>query len=365
MAIKRLAEMLNRDQNSLDLLRTLAAMAVIFGHSFSLHPSGGWTEPVASAFDFTYSGALAVDIFFFLSGILVSSSYCQSRSIHRFILMRISRIWPGLIVCIAISVFVVGPLVTSKPIASYLLAWDTRWYVLNNIQLQKISYFLPGVFTENYYKDAVNGSLWTLPIEIRCYLMVLILGMLGGFTNRASLIVLAIAFAILVVTNHIGPLELFLVSSADTAILPLLFALGMLCYATRNYIRIDWRLSILAIIVAVAFKTTLIGIAALYLFVLNTTLVIGSLRPTRLKLPGDYSYGIYIYGFVVQQCVAHYAPRITSYPSLLLSLPLSLGLAILSWHFIEYPAMNIGRDIATWYELKSKASGYSGTAEQK
>ncbi len=352
----RLDSILQRDRNSFDLVRMFAAMSVVFGHAFALHPAGGMYEPVSWFFDFTYSGALAVDVFFFLSGILITSSFCQSRSIIRFILMRLARIWPGLALCLLVTALVVGTLLTSHPASSYLATGDTYGYILKNIRLQEMVYVLPGVFEDNYYKNIVNGALWTLPIEIRCYLMVLCLGSIGAFKSKGWIIGAAIVLAVLAATNHLEIYTYFLVGNVDNARMPLVFALGMLCYVNRASIRIDWRLSAVAITIAVTFKMSWIGIAAFYFFVLNTTLVLGALRQPRfLTLPGDYSYGIYIYGFVVQQCVAHFFPELTSYPSLLLSLPLSIVCAVFSWHFVEGPALTLARSLSARYESQAWA----------
>lgn len=356
MATTRLDSILQRDRNSFDLVRMFAAMSVVFGHAFALHPAGGKYEPVSWFFDFTYSGALAVDVFFFLSGILITSSFCQSRSIVRFIAMRLARIWPGLALCLVVTALLVGPLLTSHPASSYFATGDAYGYILKNIRLQEMAYLLPGVFEGNYYKDIVNGALWTLPIEIRCYLMVLVLGLLGAFRNTWWSIIATIALAALAVSNHLAIYRFFLVMELATARMPLMFALGMLCYVNRASIRIDWRLSLVAITIASTFKTSLVGIAAFYFFVLNTILVLGAFRPSRfLKLPGDYSYGVYIYGFVVQQCVASFFPELTSYSSLLLSLPLSILCAVVSWHLVERPALELARYLSAKYENQAWA----------
>jgi peptidoglycan/LPS O-acetylase OafA/YrhL len=346
-----LDSILRRDQNNFDLIRVLAAMFVIFGHSFVLHPTAGWREPVGLVFEFTYSGALAVDVFFFLSGILIASSFCQARSLTRFVLMRVARIWPGLTVCILISSLVVGPLVTTMSAADYLSSWQTWSYMFANIKLQKIDYVLPGVFESNHYRQAVNGSLWTLPIEIRCYLMLLLLGVVGGLRRPRWSIALGIALAVLAVTVPYS-FRAFKASDESAARMPLIFSLGMLCYMNRQLIVIDWRVSVAAAAAAIVLKSTLFGVAAFYLFILNTVMVLGATPILRgIKLPGDYSYGIYIYGFVVQQCVAHYLPAITSYPSLLLSLPMSALLAVLSWHYVEGPFLGLARVASKRYEV--------------
>lgn len=349
---RTLESILPRDKNNFDLIRMFAAMSVILGHSFALYPTGGWRDPLGQVFEFTYSGSVAVDIFFFLSGILVAASFCQSRSLVRYVVMRASRILPGLTVCLLFTVLVVGTLVTTKTTADYFGADETRWYVLKNIQLQKMVNRLPGVFEFNHYRLSINGSLWTLPIEIRCYAMVFLFGVIGGFRNAKWSVLLALLLAALAFV-YTDTFRIFRVYDEINIRLPLIFCLGMLCYAHRSSIRIDWRVSFVALIVALSFRSTLIGVAASYLFFINTVLVLGGadfLR--RVKSPGDYSFGIYVYGWVIQQCVASRFPELESYPSLLLTLPLSVVAGVLSWHFIELPAMNLARHLLDQYEIK-------------
>lgn len=344
---KTLDCILPREQNSFDQLRAFVATGVMLGHAFALHPTGGATEPVSRFFDFTYSGSIAVDVFFFLSGIFVTASYGQNRNALRFVVMRTARIWPGLLACLLVTALLVGPWVSSLPLSAYLHDPQTRGYVLKNAQLQQITDALPGVFADNHFPGAVNGSLWTLPIEIRCYGLVLVLGLLGGLRSPRWSLVLGAALAAIAGSQHLEFYSLFLVRDQSTTRLPLIFTLGIICYTHRQYIRIDWRISLLAGVAAVVFKDSLFGIAAFYLFLLNTALVLGAIRPTpRFTLPGDYSYGIYIYGFLIQQCVAHYAPGITSYPSLLLSVPLAVAVAALSWHGLERPMLAFARTLS-------------------
>ena len=59
----------------------------------------------------------------------------------------------------------------------------------------------------------------------------------------------------------------------------------------------------------------------------------------RFNLIGDYSYGIYILCFPIQQTLVMLYPEITPLKLLLASFPIVLALAILSWHFIEHPAL--------------------------
>ncbi|MCV2351394.1 acyltransferase family protein [Paucibacter sp. Y2R2-4] len=351
MPVRTLDSILSRDQNNFDLVRMIAALAVIFGHAFSLHPTGGAVEPLNKVFGFTYSGAVAVDVFFFLSGLLITGSFCQSRSVFRFVVMRVARIWPGLLACLCMTVFVLGPLITSMPLWHYITSWHTREYMLRNVLLQNISYTLPGVFISNHYPGAVNGSLWTLPIEIRCYAMVLLMGCLGVFKTKQRCLLVVMGLTLLLWPTGFGPApEIFKLNASGEEKMPLLFALGMVCYVCRHSIRIDARLSGAALLVALSMQGTWLGIAAFYCFVVNTVLVLSAWKALRVRLPGDYSYGIYIYGFVAQQYLAHALPELKAYPSLLISIPMTCALAALSWHAVEKPGMRLGRMLADWRE---------------
>lgn len=354
-----LESILQRDRNNFDLIRVVAAAAVILGHSFSLHPTGGWQDPIGKVFEFTYSGSVAVDIFFFLSGIFVAASFCQSRSLLRFALMRAARILPGLAICLVITALLVGAVVTSKSATEYFASGDVGRYIIKNIQLQKLLNRLPGVFEFNHYRLSVNGSLWTLPVEVRCYAMVFIFGVLGGFKHVRWSVALALALAAFAVF-YPDALKIFRVSEDLKLRLPLIFSLGIMFYVNRGQIRIDWRLSVVALLVALLFRSTAFGVFAAYAFLFNTVLVIGSAQfLRRLKLKGDYSFGIYIYGWVIQQCVANYLPELESYPSLLLTLPLSIAAGALSWHLIEAPSLRFARSVSDRYEAKRGVSVHS------
>lgn len=282
-----LESILQRDRNNFDLIRVLAACLVILAHSFALHPTGGWQDPVGQVFEFTHSGSVAVDAFFFLSGIFVAASFCQSRSLTRFALMRAARILPGLAVCLIFTAVLVGALVTSKPVAEYFGSGDVSRYILKNIQLQKLVQKLPGVFELNHYKLSVNGSLWTLPVEVRCYLMIFIFGVLGGFKRAWWAIALTVMLAALAFI-YPEAFKIFRAAEGEKLRLPLIFAMGILCYASRSYIRIDWRISVVALLMAIFFQGAPLGIFFAYLFLINTVMVLGNAEFLRqIKLPGD------------------------------------------------------------------------------
>lgn len=105
----KLSELLQRDNNNLDLIRILAASLVIYGHSFVLVPHGSSSDVVLSFLGFDYAGSLAVKIFFFISGVVVTNSLLNSKNVGAMFSARIYRIFPALIVTTTIVTFVISP----------------------------------------------------------------------------------------------------------------------------------------------------------------------------------------------------------------------------------------------------------------
>lgn len=157
------------DSNNFLLLRLLAASLVIYGHSFALAADCGWCrDVVTSVFHYRYSGDLGLHIFFVISGFLVTASFDSRQNVTEFLKARALRIFPGLVVCIALLVFL-GAFLTVLDSASYWSAGETRKFFWTNSSLLGYRDKLPGVFETNKFGLAVNGSLWTLWIEARLY----------------------------------------------------------------------------------------------------------------------------------------------------------------------------------------------------
>lgn len=163
-------------KNNFEFLRIFAALAVLISHHFPLSNLGEPSIPGVISL-----GGVAVMIFFSISGFLVTQSWLSDRNAFRFLLRRFLRIWPALTMVVFLSVFVLGPILSSLSISEYFLHKAT-WDYLKNI-LMKIHFLLPGVFTDKPGGAAVNGSLWTIPFEVRCYIA---LGILGALTLLRS-----------------------------------------------------------------------------------------------------------------------------------------------------------------------------------
>jgi peptidoglycan/LPS O-acetylase OafA/YrhL len=333
-------QLLKKENNNFNFIRLTAAIAVIFGHSFALFNSD-YKEPISIFLKFTHIAELSVNIFFFISGILITSSFLNSKSIADFILKRIARIWPGLTICLIITVFILGSFCTTISLNEYFYSPQTRHYLKENFLLYVQFNHLPGVFEKNHYPNSFNSSLWTLPIEIRAYLFVFITGLIGLLKDRKAFLYTSILifFCFLFFDNC---LSYFFIDLRRVHFF-LFFVCGMLFYLFREKIIINPILCLVLIGIWLAYKRDDNGFSQ-FLFYISFIYFILYVSQTKLllniKLTGDYSYGVYIYGFVIQQTIAFLFPKLTAYNSMIFTIPITLILAILSWHFIEKPSLD-------------------------
>ncbi len=345
------ADFLKRENNNLDIFRIFAACLVIVGHSYVLFPDPGETDLIREFTGFTYSAALAVKIFFFISGLVVTNSILSSKSFSRFTISRFFRIFPALIFLCAVTVFVIGPLITTETISDYFNSPLTMTYFKNNIRL-KTEYDLPGVFISNHYGRAVNGSPWTLPYELGCYLFLLGIFCLGILKNKT---VASIVFGIIIVESVL-PQRIFTYwINSDPEILPLpaYFSLGALLAINQEKIKLDHLQTIgLLIITFVVWNTRfneLLFCLSVFSLILNLS---RSKWLLRLKIKNDISYGIYLWGFVVQQLLQHYVKRQTVYLKMVISIVMAVAIAYISWFVIEKNSIKLGKYFINKLSLK-------------
>ncbi len=338
---RTLADYFDHGQDNFLLLRLAAAAMVMYGHSYAFcgMPNNGDIIARRGLGYGIYSGSIAVDMFFAISGFLVCGSYLKRANLETFLKARALRILPALVTCVILCALVLGPLFTTLSLSNYVRnreAWDYIWL---NLKLgSDMQWNLPGVFTHNFYPGAVNGSLWTLPAEIRMYAWIAILGTLGILRRRwlANIILAALFVFGVVAINHLP-----LVIHPSHVPLAGMFLIGTLGFVNRDAIPVNSLLML-----------TLILFAALahhsFLFPYLFGLTVAYFCFWFAYVPnfhwfnrfGDYSYGLYLWGFPVQQAVSvSIGKPVHPWVNLAVSLPIALALAIASWHFVEKPAL--------------------------
>lgn len=338
-----ISSLLHKNNNNFDLIRILLASMVIVGHALPLNgPGAHWYDPVNHYFPFTYSGALAVKIFFFISGLLVTASWLRNRSSIHFVISRFFRIMPALFFVLAITIFIVGPMVTALPLRDYFSKLDEFKYLKYNLMFAT-EYTLPGVFNDNLYKDAVNGSLWSLRYEVGCYL-VLFAGFLLLANKDKKYLNIPIALVIIdaFLPNHF--LFGFLGDNPEVNLLPASFAFGALYAMNSDHISASLKTVTGLFLLYYVFSRTanaqlLFVFASCSLAVyLASNAVVCKWKPKH-----DISYGIYLWGFLVQQTVFHYLGNLYVGLHILIALSVSIALALVTCLAVEKPAIQLGK----------------------
>jgi peptidoglycan/LPS O-acetylase OafA/YrhL len=337
--------------NSFDLLRLIAAGLVLLSHSFALAASG---EPQIGSHSVGFFG---VEVFFAISGFLVVQSWALDARVSAFAIKRGLRILPALAVVVLLSAFVLGPLLTTRSLGDYLTSTETLRYPVQNLVSVATgglvggpAYELPGVFASNPHDASVNGSLWTLPVEVDAYAMLVLLGLTGLL--RRALPVLAIAAVAATSAPSVLEGMPVLGSRVDAVALLGVFAIGSLLYLHRDRVPLRFDVAAVLLIAAIAALgtplerlTSTLAIPYLVLVAAYRT----SPRARSLTRRGDVSYGLYLLAFPVQQTLLavwggpHPAPLVL----FAVSLPLTYALAYLSWRLVEAQALKAKKHLLT------------------
>lgn len=354
MGNRLLAQMLSGRDNNLNLIRMAAAIGVLASHSVALVVGPGNGAPLKETLGYSL-GTLSVWVFFGVSGFLITQSYVQTRSPTKWLLARALRIYPALIVAVVLTVLLLGPAMTSRTLGAYFTDPGTWSYLWGNATLLQFQYPLPGVFENVPHPNSVNGSLWTLPFELMCYALVFVVGMAGLFQRPFALVVLGAFLATLYFWDGL-PTSFHVQRFREVGSV---FVLGSAMFLARRKVPI--RLDLAVVLAAITYSLSetplydeALKIALLYGTVWLAFIPEGAVRSyNRL---GDYSYGLYIYAFPIQQSVIVILPESSALTNFALSLPITMVFATLSWRFIEKPALAMKNKRFPWGEHKTAAS---------
>jgi len=343
-----LSDVAKGHNNNFNIMRMLASTGVLISHAYPLSLGRGVGDPIHAIFGISL-GTACVMIFFCISGFFVAGSFEKNPSVKKFILARSLRLFPALFVCLIATILLASLLTESEP-RHYWSA--TPQYFFYNFTLFFGQNELPGVFKENIFSPTINGSLWTLNFEVMLYFIVLALGVSGFLAKKKKfLIFLAVFLSLLLLSKFFEfPYRANLILKLGYP-----FMSGVVFWVWRR--SIPFTISFTAgsaIYITISCFLPLphftIWIAATYIIFFLGYSEIPSLKIYNRF--GDYSYGVYIYAFPIQQI---YVQLGTENPlqNIALSLPTACICAVLSWHFIESPALrlkhknsNVKKDLA-------------------
>ena len=331
--------------NAFNAVRLAAAAAVVVSHSYALLRGELVGEPLFGLTPYTL-GQHAVTVFFALSGLMLARSWDRGRDLRRFVRARLLRILPGLVACGFVTAFAIGPLATARPLGAYLGDGATLLYPIL-IGLKFNGAVLPEVFAWGPRPGAINFSLWTIKYEIAAYVAFAAAAFLGLAGRRpcAGLAVAGLAVAVVVLDrlDPTGPLA----PAVPAGRFFLAFALGWSAYLWRAHLPL--RLDLLLGLTLAAFavqaalpdlaKVAFVALAAYAALVLGSRTARG---PARLTARHDLSYGLYLYGWPVQQLLLPLADWPPLAHAAAATVP-ALGLAALSWFLVERPALSLKR----------------------
>ena len=348
---------LSRRHNNFDFIRLCLAVTVIFSHSFPLGTGVETSEPVSVlTHGQITAGAIAVDLFFIMSGYLITASFQNSSSPWRFLEKRIRRIYPGFSAAMLVSVLVVVPM-ASATLTGRALADRLLNFAGNTLRLTEFS--SSGGFAHNAYPGALNGSVWSISYEFWCYIGVLLLGIFGVLGRRrlvALIFWLSWVASIVVAIRNWRPgisiLQMIFGYPPFWARLLPVYLSGVLFYIYRDKIAITRRGvivagSVLALACWIPFGWTVVfPFAGAYL------LFAAAFAPrvpfSGLAARGDFSYGTYLYAFPVQQLLVQaLGGRANPYWLFAAATPIVLLMAIGSWHLVEKRFLRASRRVAS------------------
>ncbi len=357
-----------------DFLRIFLSLAIVAWHSCNLARDGLPVEHIQVAW---FAGYGLLCVFFALSGFLIAGS-AQRLSLSNFLVNRGLRIFPALVVEVFLSALVLGVLFTNLSTSEYLSRFDTYRYLTNIVGL--MNFTLPGVFEGNPLR-VVNYSLWTVPYEFACYLIVSVFMLFDVLRRPALIIIFAAVVSIVGVAmihgvdphqadgGFIGTACYSLFADRGSRLF-VAFMLGIAAYQYRY--RIPYSRAIFGLCILLLSGLSALGPRDwLSIPLLNVVAsvplvyVMAYLGASNVPMPPilherDYSYGIYLYGMPIQQMMVSLFPGVTSPAGQLsLAVPAIVGFAALSWHLIERPILQQRRR----FSFVAKVRGVDGGAQ--
>jgi peptidoglycan/LPS O-acetylase OafA/YrhL len=339
----------NRAGNNFGFLRLLFALLVIVAHSPYLIDGNGSREPWHEIFGYFTFGGLGVDGFFLISGYLITKSFEGSKSAPQYLRKRVLRIYPGFVVAYAISLLLVGPFAGSDLSAMTLFDWMKQ--PLHALILNLPAAPLGEVFPGHPFPD-LNGAMWTIAYEFRCYLLVIALGFAGLLKRRGIYLAITIALVAIGLSQnfnfHLSNEDAyvkFIGTLTDTLRFVPIFLCGGAFYLFRDKITYTDRGALVAAILLLPMLfdyhfvepgLSILGGYLLFWFAFNKAKALGAIGSKV-----DLSYGVYLYAWPIQKLLIQFVPGILPWTVTALTSGIAIVFAYASWTFVEAPFLRL------------------------
>lgn len=339
--------LLKKENNNLDLIRLVCAFMVVYSHALVISPYNGDLEFInrITGLQNTTFGGIAVKTFFLISGMLITSSILNNRNILKYITSRFFRILPAFALTVILSSLLASFLSTNQ-LLTYLKSPMLYDYLSNTLKMD-IRYYLPGVFENNPYK-AFNGSLWSIPIELKCYLYLLYAYIISLIIPKGRVVLIIISLLIIIEPSFHLSRHLINTDNPDVYLLYPFFSLGVMLATLKEKLKIIClpTLAIIALLVYILSDHQPIKTATVNIFISLLLIYLSSLSLIikKIRIKYDISFGVYLWAFPIQQAVEAILKRDT-FINFFVSLLLSSILGAMSFKYVENPFIKFGRKI--------------------
>ena len=327
-----LSEAVKTKENNLNAVKLAAAVLVIVSHAYGFasgYEKTDWLNLfTGGAGDF---GALAVNVFFFYSGLLVSASLFRNGGFRRYVKRRAERIYPPFLIVTLLIVFAAAPFVTTLTPALYFTDINTYRYLENLLFITR--HDLPGVFTENVYGTSVNGPIWTIRVEVFCYIIGYICYRLRWMTKKKIKYVM---ISYLILAGMMGYGAYNGIEGLSAVIMPVaMYVLGMVYMVYADKLKLDLRIAYCAsvgLLICFLLRGFIFG-CILFLPYILCCAAFYSGRKGRIMAVfnkmGTWSYEIYLWGGFAGQMMVHmFGGSMSILLNMLLTIPVSI---VLGW----------------------------------
>jgi len=329
--------------NNFNFLRLLFALLVLVAHAPELADGNRSRELLTRVFHTLSFGEVAVDGFFLLSGYLIVQSWERGAGLWDFTRKRVRRIYPAFVVACLVSALGLAPLAVPS-VRAYFAQLDYGQLASTTLRLEQPQ--VPLVFAGTPF-PLINGAMWSIAYEVRCYALVALVGLLLRRWHRWLWLAL-MGFALVMLPLHEQvnrwefPWREALIKSPEEFFrLLAFFAVGACFYLFRGFIVLRGRWAAGAALLLLGLlllpKFAALGLATAGAYALFWVAFAPLTALDGFKRLTDISYGLYLYGWPAQKLLSGYFPTVSVWGLL----PAVMGLAslagYLSWHFVEAP----------------------------